>query len=201
MIKKMFKLIFVSIAVLLVISACSNSNDAPDDEVANDENESELDDEGESDDQSSGAAAPSGEVLSLGETGTMETAIGNFEVTPTSFRFEEEIDEDGEIENPYNGIFIIVDLTIENIDDEPIISEDLIYSVVLKDEGGAGIDPIVEFTSTNNFEGEIAPGETVTGEIIFDFITNDVYELSFGADYLESLSNEVRWILEADDAE
>ncbi|WP_440896933.1 DUF4352 domain-containing protein [Amphibacillus sp. Q70] len=201
MIKKMLKLIFVSITVLLVISACSNSNDAPDDEVANDENETELDDEGASDDQSSSAAAPSGEVLSLGETGVMMTNLGDYEVTPTAFRYASEMGEDDPKKEPSSDTFVIIDFTITNIGDEIIDTESIVFASILEVTGQGGDSAYEGFESIDNFADEIDTDETVEGQMIFDSALSEEYELSFGAAYPDSLSNTERWILYAEEVD
>lgn len=84
----------------------------------------------------------------------------------------------------------------------PIISEDIITARLgsaIADIGSAS--NFDDFEELDHFEGEVAPGETMTGEIIFDFVFDDAYELSFGAAYLDSLSNEVRWTFGADEVE
>ncbi|WP_440895624.1 DUF4352 domain-containing protein [Amphibacillus sp. Q70] len=194
--KKMLQLLFVCVSVLLISVGCSN--DSVEDDI---EDNSELPTEESTDNEDDlTSESPSSEdLLGLGDTGILETEIGNFEVTPTAFRFEEEVGEDDEI--PNNEIFIIVNLTIKNIDDEPIVSEDLIYSSNLENVEGAGVGADLYFDEINNFEGEIAPDETMTGELLFDFVREEAYEFSFGADYLDSLSNEVRWVFDADEVE
>ena len=202
---KGLKLIIIGLT-LLIIGGCNNVepedlNDSnASEEIISDENESNFEDTGEDESNSEGSEDDH-DLLSLGETGLMETAIGDFEVTPTSYRFEEELEEGNDLITPSNEVFIIVDLEIKNVDENPIKSEDLIYSVVLGNLDGAGLGAYVNYDAIDNFQGEITPGETMTGEVLFDFIREDTYQLSFGESYLDSLSNEVRWEFYAHEAE
>lgn len=202
--KKMFKLLMLSLVALLVIVACNNDTpeeddvadngvEAPDDDGTNDD-ENASDEEDVADEDSD----LSGDLLSLGEIGLLETALGDYEVTPTSIRLLEEVG----VEQPYNDTFIVMDLTITNVGDEAIVSQDIITARLGSAIGDRGsVSNFDDFEEIDNFEGEIAPGETMTGEIIFDFVLDDSYELSFGAVYLDSLSNEVRWVFDTDEAE
>ncbi|SEO60848.1 protein of unknown function [Amphibacillus marinus] len=199
----MKKILIPILMGFLLLIACSNNNviieEVPEEnaEGRSNDNDSTKEDEGEDNTSTS----DNSEILDLGEVGTLETELGNFQVTPTAFRFEDEID-DGDInETPYNGTFIIVELTIENIDDQTLLSEELVKSANLENLDGAGIAPFLDFNTIENFEGEIEPGASMSGELLFDFTNEEVYEFSFGADYLESLSNEVRWHLNSDDAQ
>ena len=202
---KGLKLIIIGLT-LLIIGGCNNVepedlNDSnASEEIISDENESNFEDTGEDESNSEGSEDDH-DLLSLGETGLMETAIGDFEVTPTSYRFEGELEEGNDLITPSNEVFIIVDLEIKNVDENPIKSEDLIYSVVLGNLDGAGLGAYVNYDVIDNFQGEITPGETMTGEVLFDFVREDTYQLSFGESYLDSLSNEVRWEFYADEAE
>ena len=211
---KVLKLLIIKLTLLIIVGCNNNEPEGLNDSNASEdlttgEDESDFEDEGE-DEESSDASEDEStsegseddyDLLSLGETGLMETAIGDFEVTPTSYRFEEELEEGNDLITPSNEVFIIVDLEIKNVDENPIKSEDLIYSVVLGNLDGAGLGAYVNYDAIDNFQGEITPGETMTGEVLFDFIREDTYQLSFGESYLDSLSNEVRWEFYADEAE
>ena len=214
---KMYKSVFFSLAILLVLVGCNNDTseenleengveEHQDEEpTTNDENDSEEvttdpedeSDEADEDDSTPEDTASSDGILKLGETGLLETAIGNFEVTPTTVRFLENVEE----EKPYNGTFIVVDLTVENVGSETIISEDVVSATLHSTDDSGSATNFDDFEEINNFEGEIEPGESMVGEIIFDFRKMDDYQISFGASYLDSLSNEVRWEFYADEAE
>ena len=209
--KKTLKLISLSLIILLAIVGCSNNT--PDDEdVENpieenqnediiDNTDSEAEDpnsvENEEDNSVSESPSSTDDILSLGDTGLMETAIGKIEVTPTSIRFLENVGD----ERPFDEIFLVMELTITNVGDEAVLSEEMITARLHGEDGSGGVASFDDFSEIDNFEGELEPGETVSGEVIFDFSIEDKYQLSFGAAYLGSLSNEVRWEFDADEAE
>lgn len=220
---KLAKWMFITFSVLLILTACGGNdttdNDNPDNEVE-DPTDEEVVDNGEdenpgeagSDDQEvpvddndeddpSGETPNDGGILSLGDTGVMETTLGDYEVTPTAFRFEDEMTEDDPLQHPLSDTFIIMDVTIVNIGDEAMDAEEVISSAILEDLEGGGRSAYDDFVSIDSFEGEIAAGETVEGQLVFDLGHEDEYELSFGAAYTDSLSNEVRWQLFADQAD
>ncbi len=72
-------------------------------------------------------------------------------------------------------MFILVDVTLKNIDEEAIESSD-IASADLFDisEDGYGVGNSPGYSSVNDFEGEIAPGEETTGQLLFDHFDVDL---------------------------
>ncbi|SEO60818.1 protein of unknown function [Amphibacillus marinus] len=202
--------LLVSILIGFVLLVACNNNNTPEENgeeingnnPAGTEDTAPADSTDEEDESDSDGDETNNEVqlLELGETGTLETAIGDFQVTPTKIIFIEEMEEDDPYQSPDNGTFIVISLTLENVGDEPINSGEIVQTVNLQNLEGAGIRPYDEFNSIDNFEGEIAPGEFLEGELLFDFSLEDEYELSFGAAYLESLSNEVLYRIHSDEA-
>ena len=204
--KKTLSLVSLCLIIILAIVGCTNNTPA-DEDIDNPIEENLDDNEGENEDSSpddneednsvSESPSASGDLLSLGETGVMETAIGNFEVTPTSVRFLSEVGG----EKPFSEVFVVIDLTIKNVDTDTIISEDIISARLHSLDDSGSTTNFDDFEEINNFEGEIEPGKTMSGEAIFDFRKLEGYQLSFGAAYLDSLSNEVRWEFDAEEAE
>ncbi|WP_017471233.1 lipoprotein [Amphibacillus jilinensis] len=203
--KKMLYLLILMMVTLLV-TACGNNS--PEEEVdqneinqgesSSDEIDTDGDDNASTSDEDTSSSDPStsDELLSLGETGVLQTIVGDFEATPTAVRFVEEVDE----RKPSNDIFVIVDMTISNIGDETIPSEDLLHPRLHNVRGG-GIAPSVTFDSIENFEDDIHPGEEVSGQFLFNYSVEDTYELSIGETALSSMSNAVRWRFEAEEIE
>jgi hypothetical protein len=52
----------------------------------------------------------------------------------------------------------------------------------------------------SNLEGDIEPGESVSGELVFDVIESSYYELVYGH-ATPTVSNQVRWHFDADELE
>ncbi|WP_440896935.1 DUF4352 domain-containing protein [Amphibacillus sp. Q70] len=206
--KKTLRFLLVSLAILLVVTGCNN--EAPEEDDIEDDNIEALaddettDDEGESDgesDQSAADEASNGEVLSLGETGVMMTNLGDYEVTPTAFRYASEMGEDDPKKEPSSDTFVIIDFTITNIGDEIIDTESIVFASILEVTGQGGDSAYEGFESIDNFADEIDTDETVEGQMIFDSALSEEYELSFGSAYIDSMSNTERWILYGDEVE
>jgi uncharacterized lipoprotein YehR (DUF1307 family) len=132
-------------------------------------------------------------VLKLGETGRMKGTLGEFDVTVDSFRILEEYEGN----KPYssNTYFIEVDVTINNLEDKVLKT----YSITrarlfdLDSNGGSNEESFTVFPE------EIQPGETVSGQIIFDIPKSSSYELVFGF-ARSSVATELRWGFDASEA-
>lgn len=176
---------------LIVVVGCSSGKekDTPKD------NDVGIEDNG-NDDEKEKEDSPGG-TLRLGETGTLNTTIGDYEVTPVSFEI---VDKPNGIE-PYNEghIFVIVDTKIKNIGDDTLEGADLTSSTVLADDDDRKSDNHWEIDIVNHFEGELKPGEEMSGQLLFQTPPSDHYALIFGY-ALETVSNEVVWRFDADEA-
>ncbi|WP_163582479.1 DUF4352 domain-containing protein [Gracilibacillus saliphilus] len=133
--------------------------------------------------------------LSLGETGTVESVVGDYEVTVNSFEYMDEIE--GESSN--KEFFIVVDYTVKNIGTEKINGED-IYGADLFDENGSRGGNISFFESVNMLEGTIDVNEAKSGELLFDGRESEYYDLVFNFGALESNATRLTWRLNADEA-
>ena len=214
--KKTLKLFIILMISLLVMVACSNGDTTTEDSGKSDydstseTDQTENNDVNESSDQedvendnadSANSQTDEVPVLALGETGVIEDTLGTYEVTATGFSFETEMSEDDPYQTPYNGTFVVIDVMIKNIGETILDSEDITNtSLYREDTGGMRNSP--SFSSIENFIGnEIKPGEILSGQLLFDLGKEDYYELAFGANMPEHISNEVRWALHAEDAE
>ena len=215
--KKSPKLLFVVLFLLIIVVACNNDtsnneiieNDTEEnqgEEAANDidhevENDnSTADSENDEDSNSSvNNTGGNGDILGLGETGVMETALGNYEVTPLSFKYESEMNENDPVQSPLTDTFIVIDFQITNTGDEIIETDSILASAIVEVPGRGGGSAYEGFETINNLPEEVAVGETVKGQMLFDSATSEEYQLSFGAAYPDSLSNTVTWILYDDE--
>ena len=199
--KKTLKLISLSLIILLVIVGCNNT---PDEEVVENDitenqdeettNDAENDNSNETSDSEEGSISTSHDldssdsVLGLGETGVMETAIGDYELTVLSFEFI-----DGPEEHLSGSqMYLAVDINIKNIGTDVIDSEDVANATITDSESG-GRPNETAIDIVDHFEGTIAPGEEQSGQLLFRFREEDTYHLKFGANHLDSLTNELTW--------
>ncbi|WP_017471224.1 DUF4352 domain-containing protein [Amphibacillus jilinensis] len=202
---KKLVVLLLSLSVLIVVVACGNQSGEQDEETTDEaaEQQEDNDDQGASEDMENDSdsteAGSDGEYLRLGETGVMETILGDYEVTPTSVRYVAEMTEDDPIVNPNSDTFIVIDTIITNIGDEPMNADDAISQARLHNMRGGGTGRYKDFVSIDNIEGELAPGESIEGEILFDLGFEEEYDLSFGSTALESASNVQEWKIYEDE--
>ncbi|QQK77647.1 DUF4352 domain-containing protein [Salicibibacter cibarius] len=196
---KIASAMFLSVALLV---ACGDgeeettSEDTPDtdDDTSEAEDVEATEEEEESEEDESGNDA-SGDFeedqhLTLGETGVYDTTIGTYEITLDSVSTEDEV----EGEPPVNEVFIIAEVTIENISDEAVDAVDLAMADMMND----GETHEMAYWDYG-FEGEeIEPGESLTGELIYDEMESSYYELVYGF-ASDTVANEVRWRFEEDE--
>jgi hypothetical protein len=135
---------------------------------------------------SSDSGVEKGEVTSLefGETGTIKSTLGKFEVTVNDVEYQDSYGDTTQT----RGTFVVLNLTYKNISDSGIAVQD-INDPLLYDANGteAGLSLLnKELPMT----GELAPGEEVSGEIAFDHTVTDTYKLVLGH---EVYSNILEW--------
>lgn len=135
----------------------------------------------------------SNEVLSLGETGTMTTVLGEYEVTAHSVEIHEKFG-DAKLNR---DMFVIIDISIKNIGEDTLNGSDITKAVIF-DDRGLRANALIHHDFVELITGDIEPGETESGQLLFDSNSSDSFELLFG--YGRRLtSNEVRWSFTADD--
>lgn len=92
---------------------------------------------------------------------------------------EARLEQGSEYDTPENAKFIVVNLTAQNNtkEDQTISS---IMNVELKDADGYTYTTTILMEGTKGqFDGTVAPGDMLRGEIPFDVPESDTYELSF----------------------
>lgn len=189
---KRFGFIALLIIAMLAVAGCGNNNDTNNGETNNNANDNQNEAE-----ENSSAADGEDQVLQLGETGTIKSTIGEYEVTPTSFVVADEWE--GETPRIDGDVYVIIDIIITNIGDTVLEGKDL------RKVDAIGGNDIVSSNNAlsdkiNELEGELQPGEEMEGQLAFGLIPTNTYKLVFGM-HLGSVSNEITWELDADKAE
>jgi hypothetical protein len=143
--------------------------------------------------------------LGIGETGTVVSYSSNnlddsirYEVTLNEMSYDENIDL-----KIFNGVYVVVDVTIKNIDDKPIDLSEIfapglgelgttVFYVPVKSEF------VQDFSGITILEGELEPGESKTGNYVFDVPKADNYKFAFGktSDQIVTLAE---WELSAEE--
>ncbi len=117
----------------------------------------------QAEDKSAGASQPPTEQeLGVGdsvEVEGVEATLNEVRVLPTT-------DLDQPIQNPDNR-FLAADLTLENVSEDPVSVSSLL-EFVLKNEEGYSASQAIHTQQRALAEGEIAPGEKASGEIVYE---------------------------------
>ena len=105
---------------------------------------------------------PTEQELGVGDSVELE----GIEATLNEVRILPTTDLDQPIQNPDNR-FLAADLTFENVSEEAVSVSSLL-EFVLKNEEGYSASQTVHTQQRELAEGEIAPGETANGEIVYE---------------------------------
>ncbi|GAQ19907.1 telomeric repeat-binding factor 2 [Oceanobacillus picturae] len=197
------KYLCFSIVLLLgfFLTACNEGeqqNITENDDVSEGTSESEIgsdDQENGSDDGTTGETKNGEEGISaedqlglkIGDTAKVENNFTEFEVTLDAVEVTEKAGETPSEQ----GNYVILDLTVKNLSNEPLTGVDAFSSTSLETkENSSGftwfyIDGVVEA-----WNSEIAPGEAQSGSLLFDVAKSEEYIMTM-AKHLEGLSNYV----------
>ncbi len=205
-----FKWIILTMLIAGVLVGCSSdekdttTNDDntteetnEDDSSTTDENtnpdESKQEDE-DDDEQNSSDQSNNGDVLSLGETGKIESNFGDYEITVNSFKTQKEFNG----EELTADFFLLVDFTVKNVGSEPLNGEDVYWAELFDDQ--ENMEGNQFFDSVEQLTGEIAPGETANGQFVFNAYESEFYQLVFNYGALEEMATSLTWEFTPDEA-
>ncbi len=132
------------------------------------------------------------EVLGLGETGRVQTTIGDYEITFESFQLLDELE--GETADK-NEVFILMDAKVTNVGEETLNGQDL-YTASIYSDDGLSAENTFYYESINLLKGTIESGESMEGEFVFSSSISDNYKLV----YNHALGEELTWKFSADEA-
>ena len=212
--RKFLKLFVILIVSLMVMVACGNddtstknngnenidSTSETDQTENNDADVDQEDVENDSSDPSNSETDDEIPVLALGETGVIEDTLGIYEVTPRSLKITESLGEGDEVVIAGNGRFVVVEIEIKNIGTEALDLQQITQADLFTETGSASAG-FSDYPGLIEFVGEINSNESFVGELAFDNSERDYYELAFGAHMPSHISNEIRWVINPEDAE
>ncbi|MBP2077505.1 DUF4352 domain-containing protein [Oceanobacillus polygoni] len=178
----------------------SPEEDATENEDEEDNSEGEQntqeDETTESSSENSGEFPEDQEGLGIGDTGHIGNNFAEYEITLNSVEIQEEVAG----EPTREGNYVLVDVTVKNLTNEPLSGTDALGNTFLStDRESTGfawfyIDGVAEEWP------EIAPGESHTGVLLYDLPVNDLYVLNTGRNFSD-LSNEVAFEFTQEEAE
>lgn len=175
--KKTTALIATMIAIPFILGACSDSDDGASSAPAEESSTTgdagtDEDSENETDDTDTPAEEGEDQLdLVVGDTAIMESNVASFEFTLNSVEMVEEID--GEM--PELDAYIIASITIKNVGDEPIDALETSRTFEYTDflEGSGMPDDSEWYDEYDGVEGEIAPGDEMTGTAVYQGYVDD----------------------------
>jgi hypothetical protein len=175
------KYLLIIFSSLLILSACGSSDDET--EEVNGENEESNIDEIDRGKMNS-------EVMKLGETGLVDNGISRYEITPKSFEIFRE--RDGI--TPYNDdeVFVLIDYTIKNVDEEAFKEEDILIGagLFLKNSQGDEVTEITyyDYDFVDKITESIEPGQSYDSQLLFQVSESEASEYTLN---IESYSPDV----------
>jgi len=115
------------------------------------------------------------ENLKIGDTATIESTLGKFEVTLESVKGVKEIDG----EESLLGNLLITQLTVKNVGEKAFNTMDQIdtLEMVTNMEWDGSPDDSAHFESLKKLTGNLEPGDSVSGEAVFEAYDSDEYLL------------------------
>lgn len=176
-------LIFISLGVLAACSSNTENENVEAPSKSNNENSNSV--EKNNDEKSLGgtekvskknAGTPKDQKnLKIGDTATIQNTLGKFQVTVKSIKKVDEIDG----EKPLQKYFFIVEVTVKNVGDTNINAIDPIDSLELTSnmEGQGVPNDSAFFDSIDELKGTLAPGESASGQAVFDGEEDEPYYL------------------------
>lgn len=138
--------------------------------------------------------------LQVGDTGTVQTSIGTFELTVDSAELVG-TELDG-VETVLEGL-IVLDLTFKNIDEQVIIAEDIMSMLGITDDldGSNNHNNPEAFESIDVFEGELEPGEERQTQFVAHIYDAEEYYFRVDSGNVAAgTSNQVIWTIPAEEA-
>ncbi|GAB2535995.1 DUF4352 domain-containing protein [Gracilibacillus alcaliphilus] len=201
----------------LLLAACSNEEEPVEDPEPTETEQSETDTSEETTAPESGEEAETEEdegassdehiehqlELSIGDTGTVVSSTDQlkYEVTLNEVSFQDELDN----VPSYGNKFMIVNVTVENVDERAFEVADMF-------EPGIGVldsqeyKPPVEadilqgVSDIELLDGELAPGDSVTGDYVFRMEEADNYSFTYGHE-ADQIITRAEWQFSADEVD
>lgn len=111
--------------------------------------------------------------LKIGDTGQTESTIAKYAITLNSVKIKETVDG----KSPSLDHYFLGEITLKNIGDTAFDATDIVDNLAFTEDlkfGGDG-DFSKLYTEINPLVGTVEPGQTVTGDILFQGIDSETY--------------------------
>ncbi|WP_042148758.1 hypothetical protein [Paucisalibacillus sp. EB02] len=138
--------------------------------------------------------------LEIGDTGTIETTLGTYEMTLNSAKL---LGAEFDGEETLLDELILLEITIKNLSENEINIEEIMESMGVSSDldGSNSYDGAEDFDSIEKFVGILGAGEEKSGQFITDVYTAEEYYFKKDTGNITGgSSNQVIWTIKADDA-
>ncbi|GEN88360.1 DUF4352 domain-containing protein [Oceanobacillus sojae] len=182
----------------LLLAACSNDNEQPEESepAETEQTETDIQEEGtesESADEASTEEEDESSIndeyiehqlgLSIGDTAIVVSSEEDYkyEVTVNEVSYRDELEN----VTLYEDTFVLADVTVKNVDEKAFNAAD-IFTPALGELDSNKYTPAISPDYLGNtseitlVEGELAPGDSVEGTFVFDVAQAKQYNLAFG---------------------
>ncbi|RDW21720.1 hypothetical protein [Oceanobacillus chungangensis] len=199
--KKVLTLLMILVAITLFISACGDDMEPTNNTTPAESEDNTSEEESFSSENDLNIEAEDQLDLRIGDKGTFDTTIGQFEITLDGAKIiKEKLDgEESQLDD-----LLLLDLTVKNISGETMLLEDILESTIVKDnlEHSGNHDASGYFDSVKGLTGEIADGEIISGQFITDINERDEYYLVQDSGAVSiGTTNQVMWTIPASEAQ
>ncbi|WP_163583502.1 DUF4352 domain-containing protein, partial [Gracilibacillus saliphilus] len=149
----------------------------------------------ESTEQQSQEETDSDEILSLGETGRVESTLGEYEVIVKNFEILEEM----EGEAPLRDHFILVDFEVNNTGNESIEGKEIYNAGLINLNDDLAAENTSFYESIGLLDETLESGDRTSAQFLFDVNESDSYDLVLNLG-LSGVATEVTWRFSVDEA-
>lgn len=166
----MKKLILLGLMSTLTLAACGNESEDTEAVEENADTAAETEDSAEKENASGG-------VYEIGDTAQIESFEweAEYEVTVNSFEQVQEYNgqplDDFVGNAPDNSFLGVVNMTVKNISEEPIVIGEYVFPDVTEGTRGGG-DQFIFDLSEADLSKELQPGEEATFDLVYTMVTD-----------------------------
>ncbi|MFD1017676.1 DUF4352 domain-containing protein [Thalassobacillus hwangdonensis] len=174
------------IIIILIVTGCSSN-----DEQTNETNKANEEDVTQSNQDTSEEDETELEqtTLNMGETAELSTTVGDFSLTLTNAQEKTEIDG----EQSQREIFVVTEWEVKNTSEEPIEISETIGAIKLFNDIRISGAAWILLEDDEEWSGELKPGESETGELLFEIEDTENYSVGMNYASSESAPRKVMW--------
>jgi|SRR5690625_363128 len=181
--------LFITFLLIFLVVGCKDNETSIKKAEKEDQTEEGSEDAETGENETTSSKVDNLDQLKIGEAITFEETT----ITLNEARLE----PGSEYEKPNNDHYLVVNLTAENnSSDQEFIMSSLLNVELKDDNDNAYSATILTEGAGEQFDGDVKAGDTMTGDIPFDVLQSDTYELYFSNPFD---SGEAIWLIDSED--